>query len=376
MTTSMTPKSPYDAGEFCEGVADAPEDVAFFCDTSLFDRKTDARLWDALLNGEGKMIIVPPVRRELDPWLASNGAHPAARAILDGKSSVEFSGIAPKDRRGLAVAEYYIELLGFRKKPLLLRLAEFKEEHGRLPDNEERRELMVRLHEDLGPRGYLLAKKGAEAKIPENLLTDETLVYLAMKAGIVTGREVVILSKDEDVLEQFYKLQWLLDTHYRAMLLADAFAAEPSRFATHPMSKGGADLAEMFEGEDGALVERPLWLIGGPHAPILPPYCRPVTVHCWIIGEVVTSMVFCAEMEMERLLLTKAATGGLNTYKFDKKNLHLWLAPCDVPEHLRGCPVVAHDARAQSASGLIKVPLFDANQAIYCGERFMRATEN
>jgi hypothetical protein len=372
---SISPKSPYDSGEFCRGVADAPANVVFFCDTNLYHRKTDTRLWDALLNREGKMIIVPPVRRELDPWLASNEAHPAARAILDGDPAVEFSGIDPQDWRGKAAAEYYIELLGLRKKLADARLWEFEEEHGRPPEDEERRKLMERLHEDLGPRGYMLATKGTEVKNPDNLLTDETLVYLAMKYSIETGREVVILSKDEDILEQFYKLQWLLDTHYRAMLLADTFAATPSRFVTYSIPKDCADLKEVFAGDDGLLVERPLRLIRGPNAPILPAYCRPVTVHCWIVGEKATSMVFCAEREMERLLHTKAATGGLNTYKFGEKNLHLWLAPCDVPEHLRGCAAIARDRRTRSASKLTEIPLFDANQAIYTGERFMRGTE-
>ena len=235
---------------------------------------------------------------------------------------------------------------------------------------------MAQLHRDLGPRGYLLAKKGKEAKNSENLLTDETLVYLAMKTGIETGREVVILSKDEDVLEQFYKLQWLLDTHYRTMLLADAYAADPSRFVTHPMPASSDPLLkEAFIGDDDVLVERPLWSISGPDAPILPPYCRPVTVHCWIVGQRIITMVFCTEREMERLLHTKAATGGLNTYKFGEKNLHLWLAPLNIPKSLRGCAAVARDRRAKPPSGLNEIPLFDANQATYTGERFMHATD-
>jgi hypothetical protein len=159
------------------------------------------------------------------------------------------------------------------------------------------------------------------------------------------------------------------------MLLADEYAAEPSRFVTYPVPKDCADLKEMFEGEGGVLVERPLRLIGGPAAPILPPYYRPVGVHCWIVGEKITSMEFCAEREMERLLLTKAATGGLNTYKFGEKNLHLWLAPLEVPKRLIGCTAIVRDRRMRSESGLIEIPLFDANQSIYCGERFMHLTE-
>lgn len=88
-----------------------------------------------------------------------------------------------------------------------------------------------------------------------------------MKTGIETGREVVILTKDEDIQEQFYKLQWLLDTHYRGMLLADMYASDPSRFVTQPMPIDNPEFGAMFEGDDNVLVERPNWLIGGHAAP-------------------------------------------------------------------------------------------------------------
>jgi hypothetical protein len=57
-------------------------------------------------------------------------------------------------------------------------------------------------------------------------------------------------------------------------------------------------LNDVFIGNNDVLVERPPWLSIGPHVPILPSYCRPVKVHCWIAGETFTRMVFCAEREM------------------------------------------------------------------------------
>lgn len=372
LTLRASPKAEYDVEGFARSVAAAPKDALFFCDTSLFDRRTYGRLWEALLNREGKVVVVPPVRRELEPWLASNPEHAAARAVLDGAPAVRFLGLDPDDWREHATLEYYVDLLGFRKRLLALERARFEEEHGRAPDEGEIRALKQGLNNNLGPRGYMLAKKGAEAEGSPNLCTDETLVYLAMKTAIQTGREVIILSKDEDVLEQFYKLQWLLDTHYRGMLLADLFARDPGRFVARPMPEDDPDLSEMFAaGDDGLLVERPGWLITGDAAPVLPPYCHPAVVHCMIVGERLSTMVFCAEREMERLLHTKAVTGGLNTYKLGGRNCHLWLAPLDVPRSLRGCAVVARDRRVKA--GLISMPLFDGNQAVFSGERFMHA---
>lgn len=369
LTLMGTPKLNYDAEELSRTVADASEEALFFCDTSLFDDRTDARLWKALLNREDKMVIVPPVRKELEPWLSSHANHVAGRAILNEEASVRFLGLDAEDKREQAAFEYYVNLLGLRKRLVTLQLAKFEEEHGREPSDGELRDLMRELHNNIGPRGYMLAKKGDVAKGSPNFFTDEILVYLAMKTGIETGREVVILSKDEDILEQFYKLQWLLDTHYRSMLLADLYAREPDRFTSYPMPEDNEDLEEMFPGDDNILVEKPDWLIKGYAAPILPPYCRPIVVHCWILGDRLAQLNFCAEQEMERLLHTKGVTGGLNTYKFGEKNCHLWLASLQIPMPLRGCAAIAQDRRIKSR--LVEMPLFDAQQAIYTGERFM-----
>lgn len=369
-----TPKLDYEVRELCRTIADIPDDVLFFCDTSLFDDRTDARLYGELLNKEGRIVIVPPVRRELEPWLNSRPTHAVAKAILDEEPSVRFLGLEPNDRREQTTAEYYVNLLGFRKRLLTLELARFEEEHGRPPNDNEMRLLAGKFHNEIGPRGYLLAKKGHEAEGSPNFFTDEILVYLAMKTGIETGQDVVIMSKDEDILEQFYKLQWLLDTHYRSMLFADAYAAAPSRFVTRPMPTDDvSQLRGTFVGNDNLLVERSLQFIVGDASPILPPYCHPVIVHCWIVGDKLTQMAFCAEQEMKRLLYTKSVTSGLNTYKFGEKNCHLWLAPLNVPDTLRGCAAIACDNRQES--GLVRIPLLDVNQAVFTGERFMHGNK-
>ena len=373
LTILGSAKLDYYAEGLSRTVSNASKEALFFCDTSLFDDRTDVRLWEALLNREGKMVIVPPVRKELEPWLSSHANHVAGQAILNEESSVWFLGLHAEDERGQAAFEYYTNLLGFRKRLVRLAAAKFEEEYGRAPSDGELRDLKRELHNEIGPRGYVLAKKGATAEGSPNLFTDEILVYLAMRTGIETGREVVILSKDEDILEQFYKLQWLLDAHYRSMLLADLYAREPGRFISYPMPKNNKDLEEMFSGDDNILVERPDWLIMGWTAPILPTYCRPVVVHCWIVGDRLSQMAFCAEREMERLLHTKGVTGGLNTYKFGEKNCHLWLAPCEVPKSLRGCAAITQDRRTRS--GLIEMPLFDANQVVYSGEWFRHIAE-
>ena len=92
----------------------------------------------------------------------------------------------------------------------------FEREHGRAPDEAEREVLRKELEKELGPRGFMLAKKGFS-----DLPTDEALVYLAVEFALSTGRPTMILTGDADVEEQFFKLLWLINTHYRGMLLAD-----------------------------------------------------------------------------------------------------------------------------------------------------------
>ena len=43
-----------------------------------------------------------------------------------------------------------------------------------------------------------------------------------------TGRQTLILTEDADVEEQLFKLLWLIETHYRGMVLADKYAADPA----------------------------------------------------------------------------------------------------------------------------------------------------
>jgi hypothetical protein len=47
--------------------------------------------------------------------------------------------------------------------------------------------------------------------------TDETIVAAAFIMAIRRRRTTAILTRDQDILDQLYKMQWLLDTHCRGM---------------------------------------------------------------------------------------------------------------------------------------------------------------
>jgi len=360
-----TPKRAYDISEICENIAANPERASFFCDTSLFDDRTDDRLWAALLNEPGKLVIVPHVYEELKPWLGRRPEHPVAKAIAAGDVGVRlfcFSGLAEWEQ---VAAEYYINLLGTRKWLLHWGIEGFERQHGRTPDAGELRRIKANVQRGFGERGYLLAKKGFEASKTPTFLTDEELVYFALATAITSGKKVEILSKDEDVQEQFYKLQWLLDTQYRGMLLADLYVRESPRFNIRAMPMDVAAFKEHFQGENNVLIDRPTSLL----TEVLPERYTFVPVVCHILGERQTLMVFGAEREMTALLRTKGVTGGLNTERLNGRNCHIWLAPLHVPEELRGYAAVAQDTRHQLSSRT-GVPRLDIQQTAFTSERF------
>jgi hypothetical protein len=174
----------------------------------------------------------------------------------------------------------------------------------------------------------------------------------------------MILTKDEDIFEQFYKLQWLLDTHYRGMLLAKRFCANPSSFAHHAFPCTDPRIDLLFAPDKRLLIERSPELL----QQILPVECDLVPIYCWVVGEKFSGIAFSAERGLEDVLATKARTGGLNTEGLNGQNCHIWLAPLQIPMRFRGCAAIVEDNRKSVPTTNIRIPLFDIFQTIYCGE--------
>jgi hypothetical protein len=364
---AVTPKRNYDSERVCESIERAPSDVSFFCDTSMFDVQTDDRLWPALLNHPGKLVLTPRVQLELKPWLQSHPDHIAARAMRERHEGIRFLK-NQYDEVQLACYVYYMNLLGVRKRLLKLGRVKFNEAHGRDPNERELAAIRNDAQRTWGERAALLANKGDRPVTP-TYFTDEEVVYSAVINGIASGRPTAILTKDEDLQEQFYKLIWLLDTHYRGMLLAGLYAREFSRFTMHPLPLFLPDVRDAFEEENGLLIERSAALI---EEEVLPQTFHFVALECWVMGARLTRAIFAAEQEMARVLHTKGITRGLNTDVLGGRNCHIWLAPLSIPHELRGCAAIVRDRRVKVGSTSVQIPLLDANQAIFCGERFKR----
>jgi hypothetical protein len=179
-----------------------------------------------------------------------------------------------------------------------------------------------------------MAKKGVEAVNSPNVLTDEQLVLMAIITAITRGTEVLIVTRDADVLEQYYKALILMKEHYRAMQFAEIYAANPDRIPLREVQivDDGVRIPE-FSGSAVLQLET-TDLEFNP----LPRRANFVSVHCLVLGGGASDMkitycCFCAEKEMAQMLKIKTVTGGLNTDKLNGRNCTIRTAPLTPTNH-------------------------------------------
>jgi hypothetical protein len=200
--------------------------------------------------------------------------------------------------------------------PLSLRV--LTKQLGREPTEDE---LAGFVQGSFGPRGLLLARKGLDAVKSPNMVTDENLVLIAVLTAIIRGAEVFIITRDSDVLEQYFKLLCLMKEHYRAMRIAELYAADTASapFVRTPVVNDGVHIPEFTDEFVMQLVTT------DGHFDPLPADFNFVNVYCVLLGGEspdlkVTWCNFCAETEMSEMLKIKAATKGLSTDKFGGRN--------------------------------------------------------
>jgi hypothetical protein len=353
----ITPKVPTDWGALIEAIGSETQ-IDVFCDTSTFSDDAPDALWEALLAEEGRLVITPRVWEELKPWLKIRPGQALWSAIGERSSGIGFSNDPKPGETGRRVYEYYTSLLRLRRAVGAASVNIFRKTHGRDPDADEARELLAEIQKNLGERGRLLAGK------PSQVLTDEALVYLAVTHAIRTGRQTMVLTRDADVEEQFLKLLWLLETHYRGMLLADVYASSTGAFRTSAIPAHVLeDPNGPFEPSNGVLVDRDPFMRN-----ILPRNPHFVAVSCWNVGRYCSSLAFGAEMEMSRLLDIKESTNGLSTNLLAGRNMHASVSPTRIGGTTDHAAIV-HDRRKTISPDGTAAAVLDGWQALVAGER-------
>lgn len=133
---------------------------------------------------------------------------------------------------------------------------------------------------------------------------------------------------------QFYKLLFMIDTHYRSMLFANAYSENTDGYKSEKMMEIDSELLrDRFCGVEDRLIDAQIkpplrWNA------LLPHIYRSVMVECWWFANgpeelQVCRMPFCAETEMAEVAKMKARCEGRNTDKFGELNMHNWPFPSD-----------------------------------------------
>lgn len=315
-------------------------DHDFFLDTSIIDFAAPSELWDIFL-ADGNAYLIPSVVDELVQWLERHPDHPMSAPVLQKSRRLQFvtsRDFAPSVLDGI---HFYLNLLMRRKQVMRATELTLKRELGRHPTVDEVRQDVQR---NLGERAYLIGRKIKNAKLKELSHADEGLVTIAFAHAVRTGRPTIILTRDQDVVEQLYKLTVLIDFDYRSMLLANSYLLDFASYRPQPLALDEVWLREAFvDSPNNVQFERQ----PGLEDSILPPAFEFVAVSCIRVSDAITHLSFGAEEKMEETLEVKGRTGGLNSDKLGTRNCHFSLWPLSVSKPRRTVAVIAVDRRVR-----------------------------
>lgn len=350
--------------DLAESIEAVDPEVCFFLDTNIWDKNLEPKIWQALLARNDSVYVIPSVRLELKDWILRNPEYIGSRAIQESNPNLILQDLPSAGSDEMTAYVYYIYLLQSRRNIAHFYKMQFREKKGRDPDSDE---LMAGIQRTFGERGLVLAHKDGRPVVADKWATDESLVYLAAENALRTGRPTVILTKDQDVLEQFYKLWWFLDTHYRAMLIGDAYSRDPFSYSIHKLPSV-RHVDRFFYEENALLVE----IGAGRMRAFLPRAHKFVSVECWLVRKEMTRLTFGAETNMYRLLKVKGVTGGLVSDKLQGRNLHPWLAPLPVGKRLATSVAIVRDRTITVPGSRAQVGMFDLTHAVNTHERHSR----
>ncbi len=352
-----SPPSDYKAETFARMIRHpSNSEVQWVCDTNLFIAPTDQVVWDALLAKKGRLVVTAPVCRELEVWIADENRRNSSVAghfkmvrSGDERAFIRLINVPKSNLTEVVLIEYYLNLIGMRKNAANIASRVYEEEYGRPPTNQE---LSNYKKDRMGCRARMIASSGASAKDPANKCNDEAMIVLALIDAIRSARETAIITRDEDVYEQFYKALWFLDTHYRAFLLAEKYHADPLAFL--PVRRVTDPKRIAFEGEV-CVFDRP----SDGMREVLPNEYDGVSVHCFLIRDKLHHRSFMAERGMARMLDVKGRTGGLSTDRFNGLNCHVYLGP--FMNEVGNCAAIGKDIPIKLGNGRVTLSLLDLN---------------
>jgi len=350
--------------EFIAGDQDTHD---YFLDTNFFtDHQVKQTVWDAL--GQKRITMTTGVWKELLPWRSNpfyNGH--MVPVFNDAKEAVSSTILFDEDAAwGVPCGvfrNWYVNVLAERKRRAQSFVDEFVANQGRQPSSEELNTLFQKAGNE---RDFHIFRKGQrEISVGANVFTDEELVATAAMVTLAAGRNTTILTRDHDVLEQFYKLTGLLTIHYQATLFAERWTEGPSRFQSQPMPSS-KELCHYFVVDQSVIIRKPVapdafftWL--------LPRNAEPLRMRCVLFtgqndGLAMTPLTYICETPMLKLVEAKGQSWGLNTELLNGKNCHVTGFPVGISDP-RSFVVLALDRFVRDSNSQYKFPRLDLAHA-------------
>jgi hypothetical protein len=241
-------------------------------------------------------------------------------ASIGHQLNVKHVGILDRQSMSEYGFNYYVDLLSIRKRNGIRVSRQLQAKLGRPPEKTEMHNELQRVcDERIAP----LAFKGWQDHGKRNFTADEELVASAAINAIMTGQTSTILTRDNDVFEQFAKLMETLTANYMCFLfgLARHFYSEnvPMKAIPVPNPPESIDLFLGPSVESIVIPEKESRIL-------LPDSHTPVHCFCVLVGNTcddpkVSIAGYCLEKEMQELLFTKAVTNGKNSSHFGNRNV-------------------------------------------------------
>lgn len=338
----------------------AKGNVAVFIDSSVLTDDLDQdELWQPMLDGDATIMMTSQIIHESKAYLTKRrDTHPLVLALKADHSRVVFGADRAIVDDALLAREYYLTLLATRRRAVRPKLADHQTRTGAEPTPQDVVAMRQRLQQELGNRAVKLEKKSTA----NDDFADESLVFAAVEHALRTGQQVIILTSDWDIEEQFFKMMWLLETHHRSMLLGDMYATDLGRFQPRAMRSKRAQF--YFDGDDNVWFPREADLRF-----VLPSNFTFVAISVLRVTDRTTQMTFGAETGMYRTFKIKARHDGRNTGRLGDRNIHASLAGIAVAGNGSDAAGVVRDRQLPTPRGRLHVAALDVVHALASAER-------
>lgn len=326
------PRSPrsIDYESLATSIQEQDDGTVYVIDSSFIARHEIPRsVIDALRRFE---VVIPHlVGKEFDSLRAEQKYNADFIATVKSSSSAGDSWLLRDDASTwdfgwLTARSYYATLLLYRKQRAVDLVDRLRYEIGKEPTKDDLDQLWNKIG---GRRDFRFLRKGHKDWGKPNYAADEDAVVLAAMIAFVGGKNVVLLTRDGDLLDQHQKLFSRLVQHYQSHLFAQWYADEPQAFETRGMPVGLFELDRLMFPHDSFLVRKPTPDPSDLIHQILPSDYRQVTSTCVLLSGPpeqmsVSTLMAIGETGLSKLFWTKGITGGLCTDRLSGRDCHVW----------------------------------------------------